>query len=120
MCTPIILTSIAIPLWLARGWLGWRIVREDSSDPVYSISILDFMKLTAVFGVAITLPRFAHRTLEPTPIILGSLCVGGAVGTFVVLPLIAAVFRSRNVFAAIGLTFYSVRCSQSQQSSICS
>jgi|GEM_PF-2299968 hypothetical protein len=105
MIAPIVLVSLATPLWIARSWLGWRVVPKGAAERSYTLSILDLMKLTAVLGIVMTLPRFADSYTDLTPIILSAICTGGVVGTFVILPLIVAVFRSRNISAVIAFTF---------------
>jgi hypothetical protein len=102
-CIPIILISLAVPLWLARGWLRWRVEPEQPRSNSRSMSILDMMLSTAFLGFALALPKFAGGT-DANFIILSSLANGLLTGTLVTMPIIAFALRSRTFLAGIAFT----------------
>ena len=62
---PLVMLAAQIPLWVARLWFGWRLVREGTSD-AYSfdspLTIRDLLVVTFVVGGSLALPR-----LDPVP-----------------------------------------------------
>ncbi|MFT7640617.1 MAG: hypothetical protein ACI9G1_002361, partial [Pirellulaceae bacterium] len=103
-CAPIVLLSLAIPLWLARGWLRWRVELEQPTSSSRSLSILDVMRMMAVFGFALALPKFAGRGINANGVILAALAVGVTTGTLIALPIIAIAFRCRTILSGIAFT----------------
>lgn len=62
---PLVSLAAQLPLWVARQWIGWRLVRETADathprDP--SLSIRDLMVATLIVATALALAR-----LSPSP-----------------------------------------------------
>ena len=59
---PLVSVAAQLPLWLARHWWAWRLVREpsetaDSSEP--KLAIRDLMVATVIVAVSLALARLA-------------------------------------------------------------
>jgi hypothetical protein len=59
---PLVSIAAQFPLWVARQWFGWRLVREhaEAAPPVEpSLAIRDLMLATLVVAVSLALARLA-------------------------------------------------------------
>jgi hypothetical protein len=109
LCLPLLVIAIQSPLWMARFWLGWRILHR--ADPfrrsgVEAFGIRDILAATGALAVALSAARIAMPPESAAagrfPLALGiGALVAAAISLFTTLPAVAAILRARRVGLAL-------------------
>jgi len=97
---PLVSLAAQFPLWVARQWFGWRLVREQaeaahSSEP--PLAIRDLMLATLVVAVALALARLAPSpdAGEMWPVWGVAVTVASVISSISLLPAGALLLRMR-------------------------
>jgi hypothetical protein len=103
---PLVSLAVQFPLWVARQWFGWRLVRVTTDSPPSSeqrLSIRDLMLATVLVAVSLALARLA-----PSPDAGGMwpvwafvFVVASVVSTIALLPAGALLMRPRLLSRAL-------------------
>jgi hypothetical protein len=94
---PLVSIAAQFPLWLARQWLGWRLVRgaADAAPPEPPLAIRDLMLATLVVAVSLALARLAPSpdAGEVWPVWAFSFVVASIISSIALLPAGALLLR---------------------------
>jgi hypothetical protein len=97
---PLVSIAAQFPLWVARQWFGWRLVREQAeaahpSEP--PLAIRDLMLATLVVAVALALARLAPSpdAGEMWPVWGVAVTVASVISSISLLPAGALLLRTR-------------------------
>ena len=96
---PLVSIAAQFPLWLARQWLGWRLVREETAAaPLREppLAIRDLMVATLVVAVSLALARVAPSpdAGQMWPVWAFAFVVASVVSTIAMLPAGKLLLRS--------------------------
>ena len=111
LCLPLLVVAVQVPLWVARWWFGWRILRRCGPSrrlPRTPIGIRDILVATGVVALVLSiarspLPGEASNGSPPgnlIPLVTGAL-VAAAISLFTTLPVVVATLRARRLWLAI-------------------
>lgn len=112
LCLPLVAIAIQLPLWLARAWLGWRVLhRADPSRQSggAAFGIRDILVATAVLALALSAAKLAvpDRVFSETeflfPLAIVALVAAG-ISLFTTLPVVVATLRARQIWLALPVT----------------
>jgi hypothetical protein len=96
---PLVSIAAQFPLWVARQWFGWRLVREpaDSAPGEPPLAIRDLMLATLVVAASLALARVAPSpdAGEMWPVWGGAFAIAGMISTIALLPAGALLLRMR-------------------------
>jgi hypothetical protein len=98
---PLVSVAAQFPLWLARQWWGWRLVRgpaDVSASPEPPLAIRDLMVATVVVAVSLALARVAPSPdrKDMWPVWAGGFAVASVISAIALLPAGALLMRSRD------------------------
>lgn len=99
---PLVSLAAQLPLWVARQWFGWRLVREQADQAPPSeppLAIRDLMLATLVVAVAFALARLAplwRNASDRWGAFAIACAVASAISSFALLPAGALLLRPRR------------------------
>ena len=98
---PLVSVAAQFPLWLARQWWGWRLVRDPAdvtSAPERPLAIRDLMIATLVVAVSLALARHAPSPdrKETWPMWAVSFAFASVISAIALLPAGALLMRSHD------------------------
>lgn len=98
---PLVSIAAQFPPWIARQWLGWRLVRESANAaplPEPPLSIRDLMVATLVVAVSLALARIAPSpdAGQMWPVWAFTFVVASVVSAIAVLPAGKLLLRSQQ------------------------
>lgn len=103
LCLPLLAIAIQSPLWIARGWLGWRILYGCDTSAglrVERIRIGDLLTAMAVVAMALSAVRWG-KTPSQVDSLLPLVIAAAAISLFTTLPVVVAILRSRRLWLAL-------------------
>jgi len=103
---PLVSLAAQFPLWVARQWFGWRLVREPAEEALPGeppLAIRDLMVATLVVAVALALARLAPSpdAGEMWPVWGVAVTVASVVSTIALLPAGPLLMRPRQLSRAL-------------------
>src|SRR4029453_2540951 len=96
---PLVSIAAQFPLWVARQWFGWRLVREQAEGAEPPLAIRDLMLATLVVAVSLALARLAPSPDkgEMWPVWGVACAVATVISSIALLPAGALLLRSDAV-----------------------
>ena len=104
---PLVSLAAQLPLWIARQWFGWRLVRDGAGGPPTiepRLSIRDLMIATLVVATALALVRLApmsENPLERWAPWAAAVTAASVISTIALLPAGALLLRPRRLSRAL-------------------
>jgi hypothetical protein len=101
LIVPLVSLGAQFPLWVARQWFGWRLVKEnaDSQPPAEPpLTIRDLMLATFVVGTSLAIALLApgiETDKEFRPVLVMGFTIASVISSIAMLPAGALVMRPR-------------------------
>jgi hypothetical protein len=102
---PLISLAAQWPLWAARQWLGWRLVKADAIDPQRAdppLTIRDLMLATLITAVSLALARLAPADGKDVwPVWAVAFTAASLISSISLLPAGALLLRDARFFPGL-------------------